>query len=74
MTEEQTPVEKPKQTPAEKPVAVDVKGFMSNPNNFAALQAVAKQYGRKVNKVGSKIEHNIPSDQLPAMIALAGGK
>jgi hypothetical protein len=70
---EATPmVEKKKSVKAPKVEApqVNVSSFMRDPKNWKALKAVADDYGRNVRLDGQKIVHDIPADQLPAMIAM----
>lgn len=66
-TSETKPSEKKKSSEAP---SANSKEFLKNKENAKKLKAVAEDYGFIVSLDGSDVKHNIPSNQLPALIAL----
>ena len=67
------PPEKPKAERAmtrQEAERLSPKIFLASKENAKKLKAVAEEYGFTVDLNGSDVKHNIPSDQLPALIAL----
>lgn len=75
---------KAKEKSKEVPPQVDVKGFLAKCDtrnksgealreaykSLEQFQEVARSYGRVVTVNAGRVDHNIPADQLPWMIAL----